>query len=423
MKARTLLGTFLASCVIVPVLPVEAQAPRPPALREVPVTPVRPGAPAVSAASTAPVPDPAGFSISDRARRASELAQDILRAETELAALLLASDPIGPVTAPTDRRAALARVGITSSTDLRSVATRARAAVDLLATGSTTAGVDGALAVLTRARRVAVAVFPGLPLELDGRAVALALDAAATQHDRLAVATHFEEMSTLVDDRVYLPHALPARDLAAALAPVGPEVAGFSRTRLEQVLRTLEVLRVQFLDVLDAVAVAVTGELTKVLVSSRVPTYVTLRERWAAAGHRRVSALLTALEQLGDPYQFAMRGPDSFDCSGLTSHAWFSGGAALRTSSFAQRSQTERPARGATLLPGDLVFYQRPGNGRDPVGHVALLLGVDDLIVEANQGAGMVRVAAYETGPLWGFGQMRLPGERSAGIALYLPPS
>jgi cell wall-associated NlpC family hydrolase len=146
-----------------------------------------------------------------------------------------------------------------------------------------------------------------------------------------------------------------------------------------------------------------------------LPSADELAGTWMRSGPRRVQALTAALAQVGKPYRFAMRGPDAFDCSGLTSYAWGRAGVALRTSSFSQREQIERLERSRPALRvGDLVFYDRAGPRRgERVGHVSMALGWGDLIVEANAGADRVRVWRYDTGPLWGFGRVLLVEERT----------
>jgi cell wall-associated NlpC family hydrolase len=87
-----------------------------------------------------------------------------------------------------------------------------------------------------------------------------------------------------------------------------------------------------------------------------------------------------ARAQLGKPYRFATRGPDTFDCSGLTSMAWAQAGVSMVAYSGAQYNAFPHVPISA-LQPGDLVF-KGPG-GRD---HVALYIG------------GGMQIAATQTG-------------------------
>jgi cell wall-associated NlpC family hydrolase len=85
-------------------------------------------------------------------------------------------------------------------------------------------------------------------------------------------------------------------------------------------------------------------------------------------------AVRLAREQIGKPYVWGNEGPDRFDCSGLAWYAWSHAG--LDWSRMTARDEyawlAARGAalpRGATLQPGDLVFY----NTYRPFGHVAII--------------------------------------------------
>ena len=67
------------------------------------------------------------------------------------------------------------------------------------------------------------------------------------------------------------------------------------------------------------------------------------------------TAVSTAKAQLGKPYEYGGAGPDSFDCSGLTSWAWKTAGVALPRT--AQGQHDALPAVPLSALqPGDLVL-------------------------------------------------------------------
>jgi peptidoglycan DL-endopeptidase CwlO len=95
-------------------------------------------------------------------------------------------------------------------------------------------------------------------------------------------------------------------------------------------------------------------------------------------------AVQTALAQLGKPYQWGGSGPNSFDCSGLTSYAWRAAGVTLPRTSGAQYAGTRRISR-AELQPGDLVFYH------SPISHVAMYIG-NGQVVEAPNSGNNVRI-------------------------------
>ncbi|MBI2170041.1 MAG: C40 family peptidase [Actinobacteria bacterium] len=83
---------------------------------------------------------------------------------------------------------------------------------------------------------------------------------------------------------------------------------------------------------------------------------------------RAGEAVQTALAQVGKPYQWGANGPDSFDCSGLTSYAWASVGVRIPRSSGLQQ-QALPPVPFEAIQPGDLLFFG------DPVHHVGIYMG------------------------------------------------
>ncbi|WP_206775884.1 NlpC/P60 family protein [Streptomyces sp. DSM 110735] len=97
-----------------------------------------------------------------------------------------------------------------------------------------------------------------------------------------------------------------------------------------------------------------------------------LSTRGSAAGRR---AIAYATRQLGKPYVWGAEGPDSFDCSGLTSQAWLHAGVAIpRTSEEQWRQLTHVPVD--RMRPGDLIIYFSDAS------HVALYIG-DGKIIQA----------------------------------------
>lgn len=110
---------------------------------------------------------------------------------------------------------------------------------------------------------------------------------------------------------------------------------------------------------------------------------------------RAQAAVDYALAQVGDSYVYGASGPDSFDCSGLTSMAWAQAGVALPRSSSAQMAGGGTPVSMSELQPGDLVFYY------SPVSHVALYIGNGQIVHAANPGTGVV-VAGVSTMPVSG---------------------
>ncbi len=78
-------------------------------------------------------------------------------------------------------------------------------------------------------------------------------------------------------------------------------------------------------------------------------------------------------------------GPDSFDCSGLTSQAWAAAGRPFPRTSQERGSSSRVPV--SSLRPGDLVVYFPKAT------HVALYIG-DGLVVQAPRPGAKVRSLA-----------------------------
>ena len=110
------------------------------------------------------------------------------------------------------------------------------------------------------------------------------------------------------------------------------------------------------------------------------------------------AAVAEARRQLGKPYEWGGSGPDSFDCSGLTSWAWRAGGERLSHSSRAQWSETSRVSVD-DLQPGDLLFYG------DPIHHVGIYIG-DGQMIEAPETGKNVRIASIYRSDLVGVGRV-----------------
>lgn len=117
----------------------------------------------------------------------------------------------------------------------------------------------------------------------------------------------------------------------------------------------------------------------------------------AAAGAE--TAVAEAKRQLGKPYEWGGSGPDSFDCSGLTSWAWRAGGKSLPHSSRAQYTATARVPLDQIQL-GDLIFYG------EPIHHVGIYAG-DGRMVEASETGTPVRMASIYRSDMVGVGRVQ----------------
>ncbi len=107
--------------------------------------------------------------------------------------------------------------------------------------------------------------------------------------------------------------------------------------------------------------------------------------------------LLDAEAQIGKPYQWGATGPNSFDCSGFTQHAYAAAGIALPRTSREQWYAGPHPDT-ADLLPGDLLFWA--SNTLDPatIHHEAIYLGGGYMIAAPHTGAFVSVQRIYATG-------------------------
>jgi cell wall-associated NlpC family hydrolase len=106
----------------------------------------------------------------------------------------------------------------------------------------------------------------------------------------------------------------------------------------------------------------------------------------APTSSKGAAAVYWAMKAIGKPYRWAGSGPNSFDCSGLTSWAYGKAGVSLPHSSGAQISHGPRIAK-SNLEPGDLVFFG------SPIHHVGMYVGGGDFIEAPFSGAS-VRVVS-----------------------------
>jgi cell wall-associated NlpC family hydrolase len=95
------------------------------------------------------------------------------------------------------------------------------------------------------------------------------------------------------------------------------------------------------------------------------------------------TAVNTAMAQRGKPYGWGAAGPNSFDCSGLTSFSYRSAGVVLPRTTGGQAGAGAPVAR-ANLVPGDLVFFYGGS-------HVGIYIG-NNQVVHAPTAGDVVKV-------------------------------
>jgi cell wall-associated NlpC family hydrolase len=101
-------------------------------------------------------------------------------------------------------------------------------------------------------------------------------------------------------------------------------------------------------------------------------------------------AVKAALSKQGAPYIWGAKGPNTFDCSGLTGWAWREAGVTLGPDTYSQIKQGIPVAPG-DVEPGDLIFPRDSWDSEGP-GHVQLAISKDS-VVHAPQSNDVVRIA------------------------------
>ena len=102
------------------------------------------------------------------------------------------------------------------------------------------------------------------------------------------------------------------------------------------------------------------------------------------------AAVRAALSKRGVPYVWGAKGPDSFDCSGLTRWAWQQAGVQLGDDTYTQVAQGI-PVPPGEVRAGDLIFPKSSYDSRGP-GHVQLAISPTQ-VVHAPQTGDVVRIA------------------------------
>lgn len=97
-------------------------------------------------------------------------------------------------------------------------------------------------------------------------------------------------------------------------------------------------------------------------------------------GEKATKALQYAEEQVGKPYVWGARGPNAFDCSGLTYEAYKHAGIDIGRTTYQQIKKGKAVSR-KNLQPGDLVFTSP--------GHVQMYSGKGKIVEAARPGVGV----------------------------------
>ena len=108
------------------------------------------------------------------------------------------------------------------------------------------------------------------------------------------------------------------------------------------------------------------------------------------------SIVSTARSKLGCSYVYGAAGPDTFDCSGLTTWVFQQHGIYLSRTASAQSNGGTYVAY-ANLQPGDLVFFNTSGSG---VSHVGIYTG-NGKMIHAPKTGDVVKEVTIHNNSYW----------------------
>ncbi|MCD9880326.1 C40 family peptidase [Streptomyces guryensis] len=112
------------------------------------------------------------------------------------------------------------------------------------------------------------------------------------------------------------------------------------------------------------------------------------------ASEQGKKAVAYATAQIGKPYEWGAEGPETYDCSGLTSQAWADAGHAIPRTSQEQWKQLKHVDI-KDMRPGDLIIYF------DDASHVGMYIG-DGAIVHAPRPGRTVTITGAGSMPILG---------------------
>ena len=240
------------------------------------------------------------------------------------------------------------------------------------AAGSDRGGRAGSGSVLTAAAGDTAALAPFAHLPAGQRALVVALRARLTQQQQLVAAYRARDarLAALLRSISY-----PGRSGGAGGGGMPWGGGGFG---------------VQPLGGLGGAtsAPALSG-LSRWIGTGRNPRRADRRAREVPAGPGAVAAR-AALSRQGARYLWAAKGPNRFDCSGLTQWAWRQAGVRLGSDTYTQVNQGI-PVSSGEVRAGDLIFPKYSFDGRGP-GHVQLAISSTE-VIHAPQSGDVVRVA------------------------------
>ncbi|MBM9466929.1 C40 family peptidase [Nakamurella leprariae] len=214
----------------------------------------------------------------------------------------------------------------------------------------------------------------------DASARKVQLDAQVAEYERLYEQLSEQEREAALaaeEARVAAENEAAAAQVAQATAT---EAAAAAPARADRSTRTEPL----------AAAAPVPAAAPAAAPSSAAPAPAAAAPAAAPAGSSKAqAAVAAALSKVGSRYVYGAAGPNSFDCSGLTSWAWAQAGVTIPRTSRAQAGLPSVPL--SQLQPGDLVTYY------SPVSHVGMYIG-NGQIVHASTSSKPVYVTTVAGG-------------------------
>ncbi len=110
------------------------------------------------------------------------------------------------------------------------------------------------------------------------------------------------------------------------------------------------------------------------------------------------AALSVAQQQIGDPEASGGSGPDSFDCSGLTSYSFQQAGKTIPRVAQDQYDASVHKSQSAKE-PGDLIFF---ADSSGYVYHVGIYEGGNNMIAVSSSAGSVQRQAIWDSNYLVG---------------------
>lgn len=105
---------------------------------------------------------------------------------------------------------------------------------------------------------------------------------------------------------------------------------------------------------------------------------------------QQARAVAFAVGQIGKPYVWGAKGPDAFDCSGLTAAAWAQAGVTLSAGTINQVHDGTAVSSLDSVQPGDLLFTPGSLGTVDTPRHVGIYVGRGLLVNAYDEKTGVV---------------------------------